>query len=430
MGVRSNNASFTGITMVASGPFETGTIGRMRLKNRFVHSATCENMATADGEVTAQLVERYRRLARGGVGLLITGHMYVQPSGKAHDFQTGIYDDRVLPGLARLVDAVHQEGGRIVFQISHAGRQTTKKTVGTKPVGPSSFRRDPLFLVKPRQLTEEEILLLIGAFREAAKRAVEAGADGLQLHAAHGYLINQFLSPYLNRREDDWGGDDARRFRFLKEVILAVREVLPGDRPLLVKLNADDCVSRQGITPALAALYTGWMRELGVDAVEVSCGGWFNFLETLRGEVPLREMIRISPWWKKLPAYLLMRREVGRHDLVEGYNLERARALHPHIGEGKLLLVGGLRTLDRMREILAAGEADFVSLCRPLIREPDLVKKFQEGRADRASCTSCNRCIVAITHGLPVACYRRTFMSAAKGRPTPSSRRASGEIPS
>lgn len=279
--------------------FRPGSIGGLELPNRFMHSATCENMATPTGEVTDLLVERCRRLARGGAGLIITGHMYVHPSGKAHAFQTGIYTDVLIPGLRRLVEEVHGEGGRIVFQISHAGRQTTRKLAASRPMGPSDYRRDPLFLVKPRPMTEEDILSVICAFREAARRAVEAGADGLQIHAAHGYLVNQFLSPFFNRRDDDWGGDDERRFRFLQEIIRAVREVLPPERPLLVKLNADDCTPREGITPSLAARYTGWMSGMGVDAVEISRGGWFNFLETLRGEVPLREMAYISPWWKK-----------------------------------------------------------------------------------------------------------------------------------
>jgi|YelNatPaOPRAMG01_1025707.scaffolds.fasta_scaffold15683_4 2,4-dienoyl-CoA reductase-like NADH-dependent reductase (Old Yellow Enzyme family) len=387
-------------------PFDRGFIGPLELKNRFVHSATCENMATEEGEVTDRLVERYRRLARGGVGLIITGHMYVQRPGKAHVLQTGIHDDRLLPGLARLVEAVHGEGGRIVFQISHAGRQTTRKVAGTRPVGPSSGRRDPLFLVKPRPMSEEDIRTAILAFREAARRAVEAGADGVQIHAAHGYLVNQFLSPFLNRRDDEWGGDDERRFRFLREIITAVKGELPPGRPLLVKLNTNDYTPGEGITPALAGKYAGWMRELGVDAVEVSCGGWFNFLETLRGQVPVREIVRTSPLWKKIPAWILMRLQVGKHDLVEGYNSAAAEVVRPHLGEGKLLLVGGLRTLSRMEEILARGQADFVSMCRPFIREPDLVEKFGTGRAVAASCDSCNRCIVAVTNGLPVKCYR------------------------
>ncbi|MBC7247511.1 MAG: NADH:flavin oxidoreductase [Actinobacteria bacterium] len=404
--------------MPGATPFEKGSIGQLELPNRFVHSATCENMATSEGEVTEPLLSRYRKLARGGLGLIITGHMYVHSSGKAHTLQTGIHEDHLLPGLQRLTGAVHGEGSRIVFQISHAGRQTTRKIAGTRPMGPSGFRRDPIFLVKPREMSEEEIILVIRSFREAARRAVEAGADGIQVHAAHGYLVNQFLSPFLNRRTDAWGGDEERRFRFLREIILAVREVLPGTMPLLVKINANDHTPGEGITPPLAARYVRRVRELGVDAVEVSCGGWFNFLETLRGEVPVREMVYISPWWKKLPAAMIMRRQVGRHDLVEGYNLEAALAVRESLGEGKLLLVGGLRTLAFMREVLEKGLADFISLCRPLIREPELVKKFAEGRADKASCTSCNRCIVAITHGLPVACYRHSFI----GRDRPTSR--------
>lgn len=186
------------------------------IPNRFICSATYEVMALPTGEVTEKLIDRYRNLAKGEAGLVIPGYFYVHPLGRAFPYQAGIHSDAMLPGLSSLTDAVHQEGGRIVFQLAHAGRQTTKALIGKIPLGPSGVGRDPINLVKPKEMDAAEIQEVIKAFGLAAKRAHQAGADGIQLHAAHGYLINQFLSPFFNRRADEWGCSDANRFRFLK----------------------------------------------------------------------------------------------------------------------------------------------------------------------------------------------------------------------
>ncbi len=208
-------------------------IGDVQIKNRFIHSATYEVMALETGEVSDKLIKRYQNLAKGEVGLIIPGHVYVHPLGRAHRQQSGIHSDEMIPGLRNLVGAVHQEGGKIAFQLNHAGRQTTKAMIGKTPIGPSGRGRDPVNFVKPREMNINQIQEVIQAFGIAACRAVEAGADGIQLHAAHGYLINQFLSPFFNQRKDEWGGSDANRFRFLKEIILEVRNKLPKEMPFL-----------------------------------------------------------------------------------------------------------------------------------------------------------------------------------------------------
>ena len=162
----------------------------------------------------------------------------------------------------------------MVFQLVHAGRQTTKAVIGQTPIGPSDKGRDPINFVKPKKMTEEQIREVIQAFGKAASRAIEAGADGVQIHAAHGYLVNQFLSPFFNRRTDDWGGSDENRFRFLREIILETRRVLPEGMPILVKLNTHDHTPQEGVTPPLATRYAKWLAELGIDGLELSC--WFR----------------------------------------------------------------------------------------------------------------------------------------------------------
>jgi 2,4-dienoyl-CoA reductase-like NADH-dependent reductase (Old Yellow Enzyme family) len=384
-------------------------IGDMEIKNRFVRSATYEGMALETGEVTDRLIKKYRVLARGEAGLIITGLMFVQPLGRGLKYQTGIQSDDMIPGLKRLVDAVHEEGGKIAFQIAHAGRQSSKEVLGETPMGPSNKIRDPVYFFKPRAMTEAEIQETIESFGTAARRAAEAGADAIQLHAAHGWLINQFLSPFFNRRKDAWGGSDENRFRFLNEIILKIRNTALKDIPILIKVNTNDFTPREGITPPLAAKYAGWLAGLGIDALEVSCGTLFSYMNMCRGEVPVDEMVQSLPAWKKPVGRLVVNRLVGKYNLEEGYNLKGAKVIKAAIGDIPLILVGGLRTRAHMEEILQENHADLISMCRPFIREPLIVKKIREGTADTVSCLSCNRCLAAIASNLPTLCYYKGF---------------------
>jgi 2,4-dienoyl-CoA reductase-like NADH-dependent reductase (Old Yellow Enzyme family) len=387
--------------------FESINIGAMQIQNRFVHSATYEAMASPTGEVTDSLVRRYRHLARGKIGLIITGHMYVHPLGRALKFQIGVHSDDMIPGLKNLVEAVHQDGGKIAFQLSHSGMQTTKASTGQSPMGPSGAVRDPVSFTKPREMKADDIQEVIEAFGSAADRAAEAGADALQLHAAHGYLINEFLSPFFNRREDEWSGSDMNRFRFLREVILNVRKRMPRQMPLLVKLSTNDYTPQEGVTPSLATTYAKWLADLGIDGLELSCGTHFSFMNVCRGDVPVKEMLRGLPLWKKPLAKLVLGRMVGKYDLTEGYNLGAAKMIKPVIGGTPLLVVGGFRKVAHMVETLEKGSADCISMCRPFIREPFLADRIKEGKAEGASCTSCNKCFAAVANNMPVRCYAK-----------------------
>jgi len=385
-------------------------IGNVEIPNRFVNSATYEAMANETGEVSDELVKRYERLAKGDVGLCITGLMYIHASGRGYKNQTGIHHDSMIPGLTKLVQAVHQAGGKIAFQLAHCGRQTKKGMIGQTPLAPSSRGRDPMYFVKPKEMTEDEIWEIIKAAAEAARRAVEAGADGIQLHAAHGYLINEFLSPYFNIRTDSWGGSDENRFRFLKEIFQEIKKVVPDGYPVFVKLSSNDYTPKEGVTPALAVRYAGWLAEVGIDAVEVSCGGTnYSYMNMCRGDVPTAEMVKGLSWWEKPIGRLMIGKLEGKYDLEEGYNLAAARMIKPVLGDIPLILVGGMRTVKHMEEVLERKQADFISMSRPFIREPFLVNKIKEGKMDRVSCVSCNRCLAAVPNGLPVYCYNKGF---------------------
>lgn len=389
--------------------FSPSKIGDMEISNRFINAATYDAMATEKGETTDKMIARYGELARGGVGLILSGYMHVSPVGKSMKYQTGIYSDELIPGLQKLADAVHEEGGRIVFQLVHGGRQTSKSLIGQTPMAPSGIHRDMVYMVKPKEMSEDDIAGAIADFGSAARRADEAGADGVQIHAAHGYLINEFLSPFFNQRNDDWGGSDENRFRFLKETTLGARKALPPGKPVLVKLNANDYTPKQGMTPNLAAKYGSWLASLGVDAIEVSAGtACFSVMEIWRGDVPVNDLVNSFPTWQKPFAKIVLKRLQGKFDLEEGYNVEAARTIKPAVGEVPVITVGGFRNLNHMEETLEKGYTDFISMCRPFIREPSLVRKFKEGKSESAKCMSCNGCVAAVVNDRPVQCVHGT----------------------
>jgi 2,4-dienoyl-CoA reductase-like NADH-dependent reductase (Old Yellow Enzyme family) len=384
--------------------FSPVTIRTMEIENRFVHSATYEAMSNEKGEVTDELINRYKTLAKAGIGLIIPGYLYVHPAGRAVRKQAGIHTDEMIPGLRKLVEEVHQHGVKIAFQLVHGGMQTSKAIIGQTPLAPSSGLRNPMTFDKCKEMTQLEIEETIQAFSQAARRAAEAGADAVQLHGAHGYLLSEFLSPFFNRRKDSWGGSDEGRFRIVKEVIQETRKVIPDEMPILIKINTNDFTPKEGVTPKIAKKYAGWLRNVGIDAVELSCGTFFTF-HVVRGEIPSKELMKALPAWMRPLAKLQFRKLRPQCSFVEAYNLAAAEIIKPELGEVPLLLVGGMRRLSHMEGLVERKYTDLVSMSRPFIREPLLVKRFREGKAEQASCISCNKCFAAIANGLPVRCY-------------------------
>jgi 2,4-dienoyl-CoA reductase-like NADH-dependent reductase (Old Yellow Enzyme family) len=338
-------------------------IGPLLVPNRFVRSATHDYMADDEGYVTDAEVELYRDLAAGEVGLIITGHAFVQPSGKASPRQMAVHDDRFVEGLARIPAAVRAFPSRVFLQIAHAGRQTKPKLCGCVPVSPSPVY-DPSSKVLPRELTGEEVRQLIADFVAAADRAKRAGFDGVQLHAAHGYLISSFLSPHTNRRTDEWGGPVANRARVLLEVLRGVKTACGEDFPVIAKLNSTDFLER-GLSLDDAVAIARMLEAEGIDGLEVSGG----MAEAGRGSV-----------WPGLRA-----------EDEEGYFVENAARIKRAV-RTPVFGLGGIRTLAVAERIVRDGLVDLVSMSRPLIRDPFLVKHFREGRADKSECISCNKC--------------------------------------
>ena len=344
--------------------FDTVAVGSLQLPNRFVRSATWEGLCETDGRPKQQLIELYRNLVRGGVGLIISGYTYVRADGKQLPGKMGIDRDELIGPLRELTDAVHDEGGRIFCQLVHAGGQTTAKVIGEAPLAPSALQA-PNFPEMARRIETDEIQGLVEAFAAGARRAREAGFDGVQLHGAHGYLINQFLSPLMNRREDGYGGDLAGRMRFLEEVYAAVRRQVGADFPVTIKLTAADHL-QGGFEFGEALQVAQRLGELGIDAIEISSG-----TAASGQEVPVRQGIDRAE--------------------DEAYNAPYARRVKAATGV-PVMVVGGLRSGPVLKRLLEDGDADFFSLSRPLIRQPDLVNRWRVDGEERATCISCNGC--------------------------------------
>jgi 2,4-dienoyl-CoA reductase-like NADH-dependent reductase (Old Yellow Enzyme family) len=338
-------------------------IGKIEIPNRFVRAATHDFMAARDGSVTERQVSLFKNLARGEVGLIITGNASVNPEGIASPYQTGVYSDRHLEGLSQITSAVHKYPSRIFLQLSHAGRQTKPKICGCRPLAPSSVY-EPTFEVSPKEMSQQEIKSVIDDFIQSGRRAKEAGFDGVELHAAHGYLLSSFISPYTNRRKDEWGGKLTNRLRIVVRIIQGIKGLSGIEFPLLVKLNSSDFLP-EGLSLDESIEVAKILEKKGTDGLEVS-GGMAE-----AGEVSVR--IGLRPEEK------------------EGYFVEDASKIKAGLSI-PVFGLGGIRSLAVMEKIIEEGRADLISMSRPFIREPFLIKKFRTGEIKKSECTSCNKC--------------------------------------
>jgi 2,4-dienoyl-CoA reductase-like NADH-dependent reductase (Old Yellow Enzyme family) len=371
-----------------------GRIGTVELANRMVRAATSETMATEDGAITAGLVEFYRRLARGGAGLIITGHIYVEKRGQYAPFQTGIESDAKVEGWRALVDAVHRDGGTIFAELSHAGSQSV--VPGNEPVAPSVVP-NAIFSTRPRELGAHDIEGVIDNFRAAARRVVGAGFDGIHIHGGNGYLISQFMSPLTNLRTDDWGGNPENRGRFLLEVYRAIRGAVGPDFPVTARIGLADAdpggLSVQESLPRVRRLH-----DEGLCAVEPVYCIMNSYLDNIRPYVGVGAARAFKDW----AVERLWRPQVG-----EAYYRDFARAVKSICPDLPVILVGGIRSTEIMHDVIGSGDADFVAMARPFVREPDLPLKIMHGREGPVDCVSCNLCLRHEgQHGLK--CWRRS----------------------
>jgi 2,4-dienoyl-CoA reductase-like NADH-dependent reductase (Old Yellow Enzyme family) len=357
--------------------FSPFSINGLRLPNRSVRSAVWEGMADEQGRVTDPLVKTMVQLARYRVGLIITGHAYVTRQGQAGPWQLGVYDDDLLDGLQAMTEAVHAAGGRICLQLAHAGGHAATHLIRMPALGPSVFEGRSGGMCQA--MSEADIREVPAAMASAARRARQAGFDAVQVHAAHGYLLSQFLSPATNRRRDCYGGSLENRFRMIGDTLAAVREVVGSDFPVLVKINSEDFVTegfKRDELPAVAVL----LADAGVDAVELSGGTVTNPHETHCAR-------------KVRPASAQ----------EEVYYRQAAQAFKAAV-DLPLVLVGGIRSLTVAEALLESETADLIAFGRPLIAEPALIQRWQSGDRRPSACQSCNRCYVPLLAGQGVSC--------------------------
>ena len=351
--------------------FEPYKIGNLELRNRFVRSATWDATADPSGAVTDTSVDLYRTLGQGGIGLIISGYAFVSEIGQAAIRQYGAHTDDMIPGLRKLVQAAHRGGAKIALQIAHVGINdrliSSRKGVTLLAVSKKPEDKRP-----HREITDEEMEGIVSEFAAAALRGREAGFDAVQLHGAHGYLLSQIQSPLMNLRTDRWGGSAENRRRFHLEVIHKIRRLVGDDYPLMIKFGARDD-GEGGLSLSEGLETARQMAAEGIDAIEVSAG--------VGNAVQMR---------KKGEAQKVYFREA---------TAEVKRAVTVPV-----IAVGGIRSLEIATDLVRSGDADLISMCRPFIREPDLVARWQRGDTAQAKCSSCNKCLPLMVRGEPLGC--------------------------
>ena len=339
--------------------FSPLTIKGLVLKIRIVMPPMCTSMATIGGAVTDRLIGYYRARAEGGVGLIDVEFTYIHPAGKVFEHMLGIYDDRLVPGLRRLTQAIHQQGSKIIIQIAHAGRRTHSDVTGCLPVAPSPIPR--LNGETPRELSLPEIEEMIHAFLQAARRAKEAGFDGVMIHMAHGYLIHQFLSPLSNKRMDRYGGDLGGRSTFALEILKGIRQEVGNDYPITCRLCGDEFL-KGGIDLKEAIQFSRLLQANGITGIEASAG------------------THQTPHILSPPRYFSM-----------GFLSHLSEGIKREVGI-PVGTVGRIHDPRLAETLLQQGKADFIAVGRALIADPEWPNKAYQGRIDDiCPCISCNQ---------------------------------------
>lgn len=378
--------------MITSPVFTPFNIGPVTLRNRIIRSAAFENMAYGNSP-SQDLYDYHVAVARGGVGMTTLAYAAVSRSGLSFDGQLWMREE-IVPGLKRITDAVHEAGAKCSIQLGHCGNMTHRATCGCMPVGASSGFNlySPTFV---RALKAEEIDALVEDFGHAVELARDAGFDCVEIHAGHGYLISQFLSPYTNHRHDEYGGSLKNRMRLMQRVIRRVMEAAGDDMGVVVKMNMHDGF-RGGMQEEECLEVARELERLGVHAIVLSAGFVSKApMEVMRGAMPLRTMTHyMDPrkfWWLRALVRVFGRMMIPTVPYKEAYFLEDALKFRAAV-RLPLIYVGGMVSLKKMEEVLAAGFSG-LQMARALIRDTGFVNKLQSGETDRSPCGHSNYCI-------------------------------------
>jgi len=351
--------------------FSPGKIGSVQIKNRIIRSATWVAKATNDGYVTEDLINIFKDLAEGGTGLIISGYIAVDPSGAATHKMACLYDDSYISGQKKLVKAVHESSEvKIAAQIAHTGNGAfIFGNTNFNPVGPSPMIN--LVLNKPcRELTTEEVRQIIKNFVDTGRRAYESGYDMVQIHSSHGYLLSDFVSPFTNKRTDEFGGTYQKRTKILVDIYNQLKDELDKNFPIIIKLNTKDYL-QEGLRLDEGKKIANILIEAGYDAIEPSSG-------------------RYNLKFSKRKTYPTVIDKSGEN---QNYFLQNVKKLNPIMRGRPIILQGGIRNPLIMEEFIKENIADFIALSRPLIYEPNLPNRWKNGDLSLPLCTNCNSCL-------------------------------------
>jgi len=396
-------------------------IGRLTVPGRLYKSATSETRATDEGYVTDELLEFYEPMVRAGTPLIVTGNLFVSLQSKSAGRQAGIDSVDKKPGLRDWVQLAHSGGSLLVAQLNHGGRQMVRSSDPGKATVSASPVREPLYGTKPRPLHTDEIPAMVDTFATAAERAQEVGFDGVQIHAAHGYLLGQFLTPHTNRRNDEYGGSLENRMRLLREVFQAIRARVGDDFPLLLKMNGTDMLPlRKGATTAELVRVAKAMADEGIDAVEISRGHYESwpgmilghYKGFISGQVKEGSGTKMSRRRRMTMLALAPIIERAAERLApggEGFNLPQAEQFTAQL-DIPVICVGGFHTTKGMESAIETDRCDAVSAARAFIADPYLFKNVQTPTPGRPVCGYCNGCIARFG-GKPIDCFNDEIRS-------------------
>ena len=375
--------------------FSPAKLGTLQLRNRVIRAGCFEGMCPG-GDVTQELVEHHRQVAAGGVAMTTVAYGSVSHDGRGFGHEMWMRPE-IGPDLRLLTDAVHREGAAASIQLVHCGYFANPRVIGQKPLGAS--RKVCLYrLSRCAEMTEVQIQQKIDAFTEAAVLAKQSGFDAVEIHAGHGYLLSQFLSPWTNHRQDRYGGSLENRVRFPAAVLRHVREAVGPEYPVLVKVNQSDGIEG-GLELGEAVEVARRFEQAGASALIPSSGFVAKTpLHMMCGDVPTMEMVaNQANWFTKLGLLLFGRMIVQEYPFERMYLLDGARQIADAVAV-PVVYVGGALSLDDMNRAIQVG-LQFVQVGRATVRDPDFAKKLESGEIVESDCDHCNRCIVTIDAG-------------------------------
>ncbi|MGN0127534.1 NADH:flavin oxidoreductase [Glutamicibacter soli] len=381
------------MTTTIPDPFAPVTLGPVTLRNRIIKAATSEGRSPK-GLVTDDLIDFHLDFIRGGAGMTTVAYCCVSPEGASAPGQI-LMSEKALPGLKRLTDAIHAEGGAISAQLGHAGMVASKKITGVTSMGPSKFV-NPSSMEYCRAIRREEITMVIEQFGAAARIAVEAGFDAVELHFGHNYLPSSFLSPLLNRRKDEYGGSIENRSRFVREIAQRVRAEVGDKIAVIAKISMDDGLP--GSIWLNDSIRTAQLldEDRNLDAIELTQGSSIiRQMYLFRGDVPVSDFAAVVKEPMKTGVRLFGKFALGSFPYKDLYMLDAARQFVPVMKHTKLILLGGINNREHIDTGMREG-FDFVAMGRGLLREPDLINRIREDSTVTSRCIHCNKCMYTV----------------------------------